>query len=190
MSVVVVAGGLGDPGRLITDALVETGKHEVYVMSRKTVQNHPHRVSPLTGERYTPIIQTNYSSEDSLVKQLTEKNVGVVICTFIMDSDPVCDAELRLIRAANRPSVRRFIPSEFNVEYDVLPYPEKKYLPPRRPAGAGEDDRARVRIPSTRACSWTILACRGRPAAASARCASSSTRTAGWRCCRGTGRRG
>ncbi|KAI1489831.1 hypothetical protein F5X96DRAFT_670342 [Biscogniauxia mediterranea] len=65
-------------------------------MSRKTVQNHPHRVSPLTGKRYTPIIQTDYSSEDSLAKQLAEKNAGVVICTFIMDSDPVCDAELRL----------------------------------------------------------------------------------------------
>lgn len=35
MTTVAVAGGLGDLGRLITDALVETGKHEVYVMSRK-----------------------------------------------------------------------------------------------------------------------------------------------------------
>ncbi|KAI0602188.1 NmrA-like family protein [Biscogniauxia sp. FL1348] len=132
MSVVVVAGGLGDLGRLITDALIETGKHEVYVMSRKTVQDHSHRVSPLTGEQYNPIIQTDYSSEDSLVEQLTEKNVSVIICTFIMDSDSVCDSELRLIRAADRcPSARRLIPSEFNVEYnvgdDVLPYPEKKY---------------------------------------------------------------
>lgn len=35
MVVVAVAGGTGDMGRLITDALVETGKHEVYVISRK-----------------------------------------------------------------------------------------------------------------------------------------------------------
>lgn len=35
MSAVVVAGGLGDMGRLITDALRETGKYEVYVMSRR-----------------------------------------------------------------------------------------------------------------------------------------------------------
>lgn len=35
MPVVVVAGGLGDMGSLITDALVQTAKHEVYVMSRK-----------------------------------------------------------------------------------------------------------------------------------------------------------
>lgn len=35
MVVVAVAGGLGDLGRLITQALVVTGKHEVYVLSRK-----------------------------------------------------------------------------------------------------------------------------------------------------------
>lgn len=35
MPVVVVAGGRGDLGRLITQALVETEKHEVYVMTRK-----------------------------------------------------------------------------------------------------------------------------------------------------------
>lgn len=35
MSIIAVAGGLGDLGRLIVDALLETGKHEVYIMSRK-----------------------------------------------------------------------------------------------------------------------------------------------------------
>lgn len=42
MPVVVVAGGLGDLGRLITDALVDTGKHEVYVLSRKVPLFVPH----------------------------------------------------------------------------------------------------------------------------------------------------
>jgi hypothetical protein len=40
MTVVVVAGGLGDLGRLITDAIVETEKYEVYVMTRKVDFNH------------------------------------------------------------------------------------------------------------------------------------------------------
>jgi NAD dependent epimerase/dehydratase family enzyme len=35
MTSVVIAGGRGDLGRLITDAVIETGKHEVYVMTRK-----------------------------------------------------------------------------------------------------------------------------------------------------------
>jgi saccharopine dehydrogenase-like NADP-dependent oxidoreductase len=35
MAVVLVAGGLGDLGRTITNALVESGKYEVFVTSRK-----------------------------------------------------------------------------------------------------------------------------------------------------------
>jgi hypothetical protein len=90
------------------------------------------RISPLTGKSYLPIIQTDYSSEDSLVEQLTVKHVSVVICAFIMDSDSASNAQLRLIRAADRcPCVKRFMPSEFNVEYNVgdnvLPYPEKRF---------------------------------------------------------------
>src|ERR1700743_2848100 len=85
----------------------------------------------MTGKHYLPYIQTDYS-DDSLVKQLTENHVNVVICAFIMDCDSASDAQLRLIRAANQcPCVRRFIPSEFNVEYNVgdnvLPYPEKRF---------------------------------------------------------------
>jgi hypothetical protein len=86
----------------------------------------------LSGKSYQPVLQNDYSSEDALSDQLTEKKVNVVICAFIMDNEAVSDAQLRLIRAADRcPSVGRFIPSEFNVEYDapdnVLPYLEKRF---------------------------------------------------------------
>lgn len=96
------------------------------------VQDKSGRISPLTGKRYLPIIQTDYSSKDSLVEQFTENHVNVVICAFIMDCESASDAQLRLIRAANQcPCVQRFIPSEFNVEYNVgdnvLPYPEKRF---------------------------------------------------------------
>lgn len=98
----------------------------------QVVQGGPSRISPLNGKHYVPFIQTDYSSEESLAQHLTEMHVDVVICAFIMDCDSASDAQLRLIRAANQsPSVRRFIPSEFNVEYDVaddvLPYPEKRF---------------------------------------------------------------
>lgn len=98
----------------------------------QVVENDPGRISPLAGEHYFPIIQTDYSSEDKLQELLTEHNVQVVICAFIMDNDSASDAQLRLIRAAERsPSVRRFVPTEFNVEYnagdDILPYPKKRF---------------------------------------------------------------
>jgi len=38
MAVVAVAGGMGDLGRPITDALFENGKYEVHVMSRKVAK--------------------------------------------------------------------------------------------------------------------------------------------------------
>ncbi|KAJ3578182.1 hypothetical protein NPX13_g2380 [Xylaria arbuscula] len=129
MEVVVVAGGLGDLGRLITDALYQRNKHEVYIMSRK---GHAQtRISPLTGKEYNPMIETDYS-QASLVEQLSHRQVSVVICAFIMDNESTCTAQIQLIRAAERSEcVRRFIPSEFNVNYDVaddiLPYPEKKF---------------------------------------------------------------
>lgn len=64
--------------------------------------------------------------------QLTQHNVQVVICAFSLHYDSASDAQVQLIRAADRcPTVKRFIPSEFNVDYDlgddVLPYPDKKY---------------------------------------------------------------
>ena len=50
----------------------------------------------------------------------------------MLDSDSACEAEIRLIRAADRCfSVKRFIPSEYNIDYDLgddmLPYPEKHF---------------------------------------------------------------
>lgn len=47
MAVVAIAGGLGDLGRVITNALLETGKHEVYVLSRKVIITH-HSVNLFT----------------------------------------------------------------------------------------------------------------------------------------------
>ncbi|UNI22898.1 hypothetical protein JDV02_008742 [Purpureocillium takamizusanense] len=138
MSVVAVAGGLGDMGSLITKALFDTGKHEVYVMTRKLPQDRSERTSPVTGNRYLPFLETDYSSEEALAEQLAKHNVSVVICAFSLHNDSAADAQVRLIRAADRtPSVRRFLPSEFNVDYDlgdeVLPYPDKRlHLAARR----------------------------------------------------------
>ena len=58
--------------------------------------------------------------------------VHTVICTFALDFQAASDSQVTLIRAANHATcVRRFIPSEFNVDYDqtddVLPYPDKKF---------------------------------------------------------------
>ncbi|KAJ4168876.1 hypothetical protein NW754_010807 [Fusarium falciforme] len=131
MSVVVVAGGSGDLGSLIVKALFETGKHEVYVLSRGRPADSPERVSPLTGKSYIPFIQTDYSSIDALAEGLDMHRVEVVICAFSLRNDSACNAQLQLIQAADKASsVKRFIPSEFNIDYDlgdIVPYSNKRF---------------------------------------------------------------
>ncbi|KAJ4329322.1 hypothetical protein N0V84_000217 [Fusarium piperis] len=131
MSIVVVAGGSGDLGRLIVEALFETGKHEVYVLSRGSPEDAPERVSPLTGKAYVPFIQTDYSSTDALTESLDIRGVEVVICAFSLRNDSACNAQLQLIQAADHTSsVKRFIPSEFNIDYDLgdaVPYSNKRF---------------------------------------------------------------
>ncbi|KAJ6439832.1 RNA polymerase II transcription factor B subunit 2 [Purpureocillium lavendulum] len=131
MTVVAIAGGLGDMGSLITQALRDTGKYEVPEGSLE-------RTSLVTGKQYLPFIKTDYSSESCLADQLARHGVNVVICAFSLHYESAAEAQVRLIRAADQtPSVRRFLPSEFNVDYDlgddVLPYPDKKlHLAARR----------------------------------------------------------
>ncbi|RMJ19472.1 hypothetical protein CDV36_000865 [Fusarium kuroshium] len=131
MSVVVVAGGSGDLGSLIVEALLETGKHEVYVLSRRLPADSPERVSPLNGKAYAPFIQTNYSDTSALTESLEKRRVEVVICAFSLRNDSACNAQVQLIQAADKASsVSRFIPSEFNIDYDLgdaVPYSNKRF---------------------------------------------------------------
>lgn len=68
---------------------------------------------------------------EELVRHLTDRNVHTVICTLAIDFESASNAQIQLIRAAEKAaSVKRFIPSEFNVDYDlgddILPYPDKR----------------------------------------------------------------
>lgn len=90
------------------------------------------RTSPLTGKSYLPLIQSDYNSETEVAELLVKHNIHTVICTFALDFQAASDSQITLIRAAEQASsVKRFIPSEFNVDYDlgddVLPYQDKKY---------------------------------------------------------------
>lgn len=95
-------------------------------------KNFPTRTSPLTGKGYLPLIQTDYSSESEVAQLLENHKVHTVICTFALDFQAASDSQVSLIRAADQASsVKRFIPSEFNVDYDlgddVLPYQDKRF---------------------------------------------------------------
>lgn len=90
------------------------------------------RVSPLTSKEYNPLIVTDYSSESDLIQLLEENKIDTVICAFALDFDAASESQLTLIRASESAKcVERFVPSEFNVDYDqpddVLPYADKRF---------------------------------------------------------------
>lgn len=63
---------------------------------------------------------------------LEKHQVHTIISALNLDYEAGSDAQLNLISAAQQtPCVKRILPSEFNVDYDlpdsILPYPEKKF---------------------------------------------------------------
>lgn len=76
------------------------------------------------------MIPTSYDCVAALTELLTSHGVHVVICAFSMFAQSTSDAQVNLIRAADAaPCTTRFLPSEFNVDYDLpdrlLPYADK-----------------------------------------------------------------
>ncbi|GME39296.1 hypothetical protein F5Y13DRAFT_155325 [Neofusicoccum parvum] len=67
----------------------------------------------------TPL-EVDYSNVPVLAEVLAAHNIGTVISALNMDSQNASDAQISLIQAASASgSVTRFIPSDFNVDYDV-----------------------------------------------------------------------
>uniref|UniRef100_A0A0B7KC18 NAD(P)-binding domain-containing protein n=1 Tax=Bionectria ochroleuca TaxID=29856 RepID=A0A0B7KC18_BIOOC len=102
MGVVAVAGGTGDVGRTITEQLAESGKHTVYILSRKEGD------SPIPG---TKLLVIDYSDADAIAATLDAKAVDTVISALGLAGG---EGQLKLIAGAKKaPSTRRFIPSEY-----------------------------------------------------------------------------
>lgn len=130
---VVVAGGTGSVGRTLVDAIIETGRHEVFVLSRKVrlldgIGSTFFPAMPLTKHQETHTFSeqssvtsllTNYNSVDAIARILSQNEIHTVISTLSGLTPDVAEAELRLIRgAAASTTVKRFAPSEFGFDYD------------------------------------------------------------------------
>lgn len=80
----------------------------------------------------TAMVDVDYSNEDGLVDVLNDIKIEVLICTFSLHNQDTSDSQVNLVRAADKStSVKRFIPSEFNVDYDLgddyLYYEDKRF---------------------------------------------------------------
>jgi len=104
MVVVAVAGGGRGIGLDIVQAILDTKKHEVIVLSRS---NQPHLASQGVDSRIV-----DYGS----IEQLTESLRGVhtvISCISPHGSDSTA-AELALLEASKKAGAARFVPSEWN----------------------------------------------------------------------------
>ncbi|EXJ66482.1 uncharacterized protein A1O5_10634 [Cladophialophora psammophila CBS 110553] len=131
MVVVAVAGGLGDVGRTIVEEIHRSQRHQVYVLTRQKAPGSPSRNVP---ECFPSVLEVDYSSRTALSEVLAKYNVDTVISTLNLHWPGADDAQLNLIQAAAEcGTVTRFLPSEFNIDYNApeedMPYPPRvKYL--------------------------------------------------------------
>ena len=102
---VAIAGGTGGIGLHIVEGIVETGKHDVVVLSRRT--SHP--VLDKLGVR---MIAVSYDNPTALTSAL--EGVHTVISTIAGGTeDAFTKPQLALLEAAVKAGVKRFAPSEF-----------------------------------------------------------------------------
>ncbi|TGO47019.1 hypothetical protein BCON_0297g00140 [Botryotinia convoluta] len=100
---IVLAGGAGNVGREILEALLAEGKHEIKVFSRKDVPD-------LTTQGVTVDI-VDYIDKKALVDAL--EGVDTVLSFIVTINDPDNRAQKTLIDACIEAGVRRFAPSEW-----------------------------------------------------------------------------
>ncbi|KAL6406666.1 hypothetical protein AUP68_09467 [Ilyonectria robusta] len=104
---VAIAGGTGGVGRAIVEAIKNDPRHTAVVLSRKS-----------TGaeDLGLPIVEVDYESVDSLTEVLEKHNINTVISTLALHIHGVGEAQLKLIRAADKSSVtKRFVASSWAV---------------------------------------------------------------------------
>ncbi|KAB2105737.1 hypothetical protein AG0111_0g6389 [Alternaria gaisen] len=110
MVTVAIAGGTGGMGRTIVEELVGQDKHQVLILSRKA--------NKIPGLESVRVIEADYEDVASVKQSLQKYNVEVVISALALFTEESAKAQMNLIQAAiDSGSVKRFMPSEYGVNY-------------------------------------------------------------------------
>ncbi|KAL8918181.1 MAG: hypothetical protein Q9208_007533 [Pyrenodesmia sp. 3 TL-2023] len=120
---VAVAGGTGGLGRTLVDELARGDEHTVFVLSRKSKL-------PFEAPANVHCLAAPYDSVDGLLNLLEMNEIHTVISTLSPPSPEVHKTQDDLVKAAAKCStVKRFIPSEWGIDYSIdderLPLPWK-----------------------------------------------------------------
>ncbi|KAL6887106.1 hypothetical protein GGI43DRAFT_267301 [Trichoderma evansii] len=105
---IAIAGGTGNIGKTISDALAATGKYKVIVLARETPKNW----SPSAA----PLVNVNYEDVNAITNILEKYNVHTVISAIKIITPESGTAECNLIKAAAKAApTKRFIQSDWGV---------------------------------------------------------------------------
>ncbi|EXJ57236.1 hypothetical protein A1O7_07583 [Cladophialophora yegresii CBS 114405] len=105
MVTVAVAGGTGNLGRTIVDALKESPNHKVVVLTRKGSKG---------PEMDVPVFAVDYSDVESVAHLLETNDVHTVISALSIRGPTEGASEISLVKAAAKAkATRRFIASEY-----------------------------------------------------------------------------
>lgn len=129
---IAIAGGSGNVGRTISDALVAAAKHKVIVLAREVKTNHDSssKLSILklvltyiyykTPKDWSPsdppLIKVDYNDINAVTHILETHNVHTVISTISVITPESGAAERNLVNAASKAApTKRFIQSDWGV---------------------------------------------------------------------------
>jgi nucleoside-diphosphate-sugar epimerase len=107
---VLVAGATGNIGQHLIDSLLVRG-HQVRVLARNSSKLPAQKLEKLEAF----VTSRNYYDIDAL--DLACTGVDAVICTYTGIPELQLDAQLLLLRAAERAGVTRFIPASWNYDW-------------------------------------------------------------------------
>ncbi|KAI8189881.1 hypothetical protein K4K51_003654 [Colletotrichum sp. SAR 10_75] len=119
MAVIAVAGGTGNVGRTIVEAIVAAGKHEVKILARKMLTKA--KANPdLEKQVGASIIVVDYANVEATTKALEDNNVHTVISAINMMPPPgQVPQEIELIRAADASkTTKRIISSGWGIPHN------------------------------------------------------------------------
>ncbi|KAF4413898.1 Oxidoreductase BOA1 [Colletotrichum fructicola Nara gc5] len=119
MAVIAVAGGTGNVGRTIVEAIVAAGKHEVKILARKMLTKA--KANPdLEKEVGASIIVVDYANVEATTKALEDNNVHTVISAINMMPPPgQVPQEIELIRAADASkTTKRIVSSGWGIPHN------------------------------------------------------------------------
>ncbi|OQV02393.1 hypothetical protein CLAIMM_07598 isoform 1 [Cladophialophora immunda] len=111
MVTVAVAGGTGNVGRTIVDALKESPEHEVIVLTR---------TEPKDQELGVPVFAVDYGDVESVSHILEANNVHTVISALSIRGPVEGASEISLVKAAAKAGpTKRFMASEYGTPAPV-----------------------------------------------------------------------